>query len=203
MAGEGVRDDTREYYERRAPEYDETSWGALDPEHRAEAGDLERVVAALGPGRVLDVGCGTGFLSPQLGGRVVGVDASASMLAVARGRVPGARLVQAAVPPLPFRDRSFDRVFTAHFFGHLREEDRVRFLAEAARVGSELVVVDSAVQPGFPVEGWEERQLRDGSRYRIFKRHFTPEGLAEEVGGGTVLFAGRAFVAVASRSVDG
>jgi hypothetical protein len=36
--------------------------------------------------------------------------------------------------------------------------------------------------------------LNDGSRWRVFKRVFTPEGLASELGG-DVLHAGRHFVA--------
>src|SRR5207249_3102475 len=50
----------REYYARRAAEYDATSWDALDPVER-EA--VEGFVAALAPGRVLDIGCGTGYLT--------------------------------------------------------------------------------------------------------------------------------------------
>ena len=43
---------------------------------------------------------------------------------------------------------------------------------------------------------WQERVLNDGSRWQVYKRFFTPEGLRAELGGGEVLFAGRWFVAV-------
>jgi len=98
--------------------------------------------------------------------------------------------------PLPFPSASFDRVFTAHFFGHLEEPDRTSFLAEARRVAPELVVVDAAVRPDRDRAAMQERVLNDGTRWEIYKRYFEPDQLAAELGGGEVLFAGRWFVAV-------
>ena len=40
--------------------------------------------------------------------------------------------------------------------------------------------------------------LNDGSRWQVYKRFFASEQLAEELGGGRTLFAGRWFVAVQS-----
>jgi demethylmenaquinone methyltransferase/2-methoxy-6-polyprenyl-1,4-benzoquinol methylase len=85
-------------------------------------------------------------------------------------------------------------VFTGHFYGHLPPSERARFLAEAARVAAEIVVVDTAARPGVPAEHWDERVLRDGSRHRVFKRYLTPSGLAREIDG-EVLYGGRWFVA--------
>ena len=48
------------------------------------------------------------------------------------------------------------------------------------------------------IEEHQERILKDGSRWEVYKRYFTPEGLAVELGGGETLFAGRWFVAVRS-----
>jgi demethylmenaquinone methyltransferase/2-methoxy-6-polyprenyl-1,4-benzoquinol methylase len=101
---------------------------------------------------------------------------------------------------LPFADGSFDRLFTGHFYGHLQDRDREAFLAEAHRVASELVIVDSALRPDHDPEEWQERVLNDGSRYEVYKRFFDPEALAQELGGGSVLHAGHWFVMVSSRS---
>ena len=80
--------------------------------------------------------------------------------------------------------------------GHLEEPERSVFLREARRVAPELVVVDSALtNDAQPVE-WQERVLTDGSRWQVYKRFFEAEELAEELGGGRTLFAGRWFVAV-------
>ena len=92
--------------------------------------------------------------------------------------LPGGRAVQGDAVPLPFADDAFDRVFTANFYGHLLADERAAFLAEARRVAPALVVLDAALQPGGAAEEWQERKLNDGSRHRVYKRFFTPEGLA-------------------------
>jgi ubiquinone/menaquinone biosynthesis C-methylase UbiE len=192
----------REYYDRRATEYDDWYEGTglhaarERPGWEGEVAELERTVAALPPARVVDVACGTGFLTRHLRGEVVGLDQSARMLAVARDRAPGAAFVEGDALELPFADGAFDRVFTGHFYGHLDREERTRFLAEAARVATELVVVDSALRDEVDAEEWQERVLKDGSRHRVYKRYFTGEGLADELGGGAVLMTGRWFVVV-------
>ena len=150
---------------------------------------------ALPAAATLDVACGTGFLTRHLRGVVIGLDQSAAMVAIARERIPGGRVVGDAVP-LPFEDGSFDRVFTGHFYGHLRAGERERFLAEALRVAGELVVVDSAVRPDHDAEEEQERTLNDGSMHRVYKRYFTGAGLAAELAGGEVLHDGDWFVMV-------
>lgn len=190
------------YYEARAAEYDDWYRGlgrfdGLDRPHwQDELHALERTLEALPPLRTLDVACGTGFLTQHLRGDVSGIDQSGSMLEIARERVPAATLVQGDALPLPFPDDSFERVFTAHFYGHLEEADRLAFLAEARRVAPELVVVDAAVRPDRDRVGTQERILNDGTRWQVYKRYFAPDELAAELGGGETLFAGLWFVAV-------
>ena len=120
------------------------------------------------------------------------------MLEEARGQAPNASYVQGDALSLPFEDGAFERVFTAHFYGHLEGHDRERFLAEARRLAPELVVVDSALRDEVDPEERQERILNDGSRWEVYKRYFEPQALAEELGGGETVFAGRWFVAVRS-----
>jgi SAM-dependent methyltransferase len=194
----------RAYYDRRAAEYDDWWLGGGLFAERDRLGwheEVERVcevVHALAPCRVLDVACGTGFLTQHLRGEVVGLDQSPAMLEVASARLPGARVVQGDAVPLPFADGEFDRVFTGHFYGHLLPAERERCLAEAGRVAGELVVVDSALREGVDAEEWQERVLKDGTRHRVYKRYFTGAALADELGGGDVLHDGRWFVVVAA-----
>ena len=70
--------------------------------------------------------------------------------------------------------------------------------SEARRVAGQLVVVDSAVREGVDAEQWQERVLNDGTRHRVYKRYFTGQALADELGGGDVLHDGRWFVVVAA-----
>jgi demethylmenaquinone methyltransferase/2-methoxy-6-polyprenyl-1,4-benzoquinol methylase len=193
------------YYDARAREYDEWYEGlgrfdGLDrPQWDDEVRELEGVVASLPPVRTLDVACGTGFLTRHLRGEIVGLDQSASMLAIAQERVPAGEFVQGDALELPFEDGSFDRVFTGHFYGHLELGERERFLREARRVAPELVVVDSAKRSDRQDEEQQERILNDGSRWEVYKRHFIGAGLATELGRGEVLHEGRWFVVVRSR----
>jgi ubiquinone/menaquinone biosynthesis C-methylase UbiE len=200
-----VGEQMRAYYERRAREYDDW-WlgrgvfaGRDRPGWAEEVDGLTTVLGGLPPGRVLDVACGTGFLTQHLRGEVTGLDQSAGMLEIGAARVPAARMVQADAVPLPFEDHSFDRVFTSHFYGHLLPDERERFLAEARRVAGHVVIVDSALRDGVEREEWQERVLNDGSRHRVYKRFFTAAELAAELGrGAEVLHEGRWFVAVAA-----
>jgi ubiquinone/menaquinone biosynthesis C-methylase UbiE len=190
------------YYDARAPEYDEWYLGIGKfaerdrPDWEVETAELIGVLERLPAASTLDVACGTGFLTRHLRGEITGVDQSARMLEVAAERVPDGRFVQADALDLPFAGGEFDRLFTGHFYGHLDEGERTRFLAEARRVARELVVVDSAERPDSPPDGMQERVLNDGSRWEVLKRYFTAERLVVELGGGETLLGGRWYVAV-------
>ncbi len=87
--------------------------------------------------KVLDIGCGAGFLANELaqqGIAVTGFDASEESLEVARrydvtGRV---RYQYGDANHLPFADKSFDVACALDFLEHV--EDPARIVAEAARV---------------------------------------------------------------------
>lgn len=195
----------RAYYQARAGEYDDWWLGSgrfAQPVRHGwseEVAELIELVAGLPPQSVLDVACGTGFLTAHLAGEVTALDQSTEMLAIAAERVGhGARVICGEAVPLPFGADEFDFVFTSHFYGHLPPDEREAFLVEARRVASYLVVVDSAMRDDTEPEEWQERVLDDGSRHRVYKRFFRASDLAEELGGATVLHDGRWFVAVAS-----
>lgn len=192
------------YYDRRAPEYDDWYLGIGlyedrdRPDWDAELDELTRAIAGLPAARTLDVACGTGFLTQHLQGEIVGLDASEAMIEIAEQRVPGAAFLVGDALDLPFDDQSFDRIFTGHFYGHLEDEDRRRFLAEARRIAAELVVADSSQAHSPVAEEFQPRVLKDGSRWEVYKRYFTSNGLATELGGGSVFCENRWFVAVRS-----
>jgi ubiquinone/menaquinone biosynthesis C-methylase UbiE len=192
----------RQYYDVRANEYDEW-WqdeGRFTARERPgwdeDVAAVCAAVAALPPARTLDLACGTGFLTAHLRGEITGLDQSAQMLEVARRRLPDAELVQGDALAPQFEPGGFDRVFTGHFYGHLDEAQRAEFLRAARELADELVVVDSASRPDRADEEWEERVLNDGSRHAVYKRRFTADALAAELGGGETVHAGPWFVAV-------
>jgi ubiquinone/menaquinone biosynthesis C-methylase UbiE len=192
----------KEYYDLRAPTYDDWYLGrgryaARDAAAwEADLAGLVATIEALPPARTLDVACGTGFLTRHLRGVVTALDQSANMLAVAGEQAPQATLVQGDGLALPFEDASFDRVFTGHFYGHLDPDERERFLVEARRVARELVVVDAAERPDHDREEIQQRELPDGTVWPVLKRYFTAQSLASELGGGETLHAGPWFLAV-------
>lgn len=89
------------------------------------------------PCRVLDVGCGGGFLSNDIalrGREVIGIDLAADALAVARAHDASERVryLQGDAFALPFKDRSFDAVCAMDLLEHLETPGRA--IAEASRV---------------------------------------------------------------------
>lgn len=84
---------------------------------------------------VLDLGCGTGnaaALAIGEGRRVIGLDAAAGMLAIARSRVPDAEFVEADFTALPLPDAHADVTLAVHAV--LFAEDRLAALREWRRV---------------------------------------------------------------------
>jgi SAM-dependent methyltransferase len=92
--------------------------------------------AALGPNEtVLDIGTGTGTaarLALGEGRRVIGLDAAAGMLEIARRDVPGVEFLEADFTRIPLADGSVQAVLAVHAL--LFADDRVAALREWLRV---------------------------------------------------------------------
>lgn len=140
----------RSIWEARAGDYDETGHETTTPEQDAAWRALLGGWAGPAPIDVVDVGCGTGFLSLRLaahGHRVVGVDAADAMraLAVTKAARAGVEIdVRAGdALALPLEDASVDLVVERHVIwtianpvGALREWARV------LRPGGRVVLVE-------------------------------------------------------------
>ena len=134
---------TQEGYAMWAPFYDEPGNALLEIEQPI----VREILDGLPVGVALDAACGTGrhtaYLA-QLGHRVIGVDSSSEMLAVAQAKVPGGEFHQAELEALPLADDSVDLVVCAIALSHV--EDIAPVFAEFVRVlrpGGNLVVSDS------------------------------------------------------------
>jgi demethylmenaquinone methyltransferase/2-methoxy-6-polyprenyl-1,4-benzoquinol methylase len=113
-------------------------------------------MAQVKPGeRALDICCGTGDLAFALqaaGARVVGIDFSPAMLAVARERAKNLPDSNAAAPlqflcadalKIPFDDNSFDVVTVGYGLRNLSSWERgLEEMARAARPGGRLLVLE-------------------------------------------------------------
>ena len=103
------------------------------------------------PQRILDVGCGTGYLLRQFAARrpraveLAGLDPASAMIGAARAAAPDGRLrwLQGTAEELPFPGGSFDLVVSTTSFDHW--VDQQVGLAQCARVlapGGWLVLAD-------------------------------------------------------------
>ena len=118
-------------------------------------------------GSALDVACGSGRLTAELaklarGGRVVGLDFSPAMLAVARRDHPSLAFVEGDALNLPFEAGTFDAATMA--FGLRNLADPVLGLREMTRVAARAVVLEFLRPPRGPV----------GSAYRLYLRTLLP-----------------------------
>jgi SAM-dependent methyltransferase len=105
-----------------------TGEGGFNPSWQRHVAGYAHAARVLPPGRVLDLGCGTGHSFHLLAPReTVGVDADAESL---EGQ--DRETVVADMRELPFEDDSFDSVIAAHSLEHVPNPEAV--LAEVARV---------------------------------------------------------------------
>jgi SAM-dependent methyltransferase len=150
----------RSAWDRRAAEYADPGlrrWAAAEPAWGIWAVP-EAQVGALPPGLagldVIELGCGTGYVSAwlaQRGARPVGLDISPAQLATARElqqrfglRFP---LLHASAEQVPFADAAFDLVISE--YGASIWCDPYQWIPEAARLlrpGGRLVFLVNAVQ---------------------------------------------------------
>ena len=103
----------------------------------------------------LDMGCGTGLLTERLESQAVGLDISASLLSTAQARLHGrerSHLVMGDAGALPFRDSSFDVVFSVTVLQNT--SDPLSSVKEMKRVGRAKAGV-TALKKAFTRESFE------------------------------------------------
>lgn len=142
--------------------------------HELAGGVLEWLNAQMGE-FVLDLGCGDGQLTQRLaatGAHVLGVDASADMVAAARER--GIEAEQANAELLPFHDATFDAVFSNAALHWVRDHESMlaqvhrvlkpggRFVAEMGGHGN-IAAIRVALMAVLERHGYGDRE--DGVNY--------------------------------------
>ena len=141
----------REHWDARAPTFDDDEEHGLFSEEQRRAW-LELLASTVGaaPLRVLDVGCGTGFLAlrlAELGHSVTGVDLAERMLERARAKAEAADLSvdfrSGDAAALELGDETYDVVVARHVIWNL--PDPRQGVAEWVRVlrpGGSLLLVE-------------------------------------------------------------
>jgi ubiquinone/menaquinone biosynthesis C-methylase UbiE len=134
----------------RAQQYDEGWLGDLHHQIADRTADLA-LTCVPAPRRILDVGCGTGYLLGRLAARapqaeaLAGIDAAPAMIRAAQGKATDSRLrfVVGTAEQLPWPAATFDLVVSTTSFDHWA--DQRAGLAQCARVlvpGGRLVLAD-------------------------------------------------------------
>ena len=190
-------EEQKRYYAARAPEYDDWWYRRgryeLEPDAlerwQADVAEAEAALEAFAPGgHVLELAAGTGIWTRKLvrlADRVVAVDANAETLAL---NTSDAELVRGDVLEWRPAER-FDLVFFSFWLSHVPEERFDEFwslVRGALGAGGRVFLVDSGAGDTAhtgtdQAEGEETRSLADGRTFRIVKRRWPPDELANRV----------------------
>jgi ubiquinone/menaquinone biosynthesis C-methylase UbiE len=215
-----------QYYDQRAPQYDEaythgtgTASIAQPDVFVREAVTLADVVGRTVSGRLLDLACGTAYWFPHYALHCPSVtmfDQSASMLAQARRRVeafdcaPPCVFVQGDVLEHRFAPGSHDYALIGFLLSHLtpsQEGDVFRVIRRVLGTSGRFLILESAWTPlraqyNRKVE-LQPRALSDGRRFEIYKRYIDHEDIArwrtEHAADVQVEYFGDALCAVSGR----
>jgi ubiquinone/menaquinone biosynthesis C-methylase UbiE len=116
-------------------------------------------------GRVLEIGVGSGLNLPLYGGGVdvlVGLDPSARLLSMARGRAARTgvrtRLIRASATRIPFADDTVDTVVLTWTLCSLPDPGAaLREMERVLRRSGALLFVEHGLSPGPTVREWQHR----------------------------------------------
>ena len=158
--------------------------------YRTELTD-QAVLDAIGPcagQRVLDAGCGEGYLARRLaalGADVVGIDACQGLIDAAEGLPPerpgSLSFTRASVDAIPAGDGYFDLVVCNHLFSHLQDPaDAIHEFGRVLRSGGRLIIL--TLHPCFYTEHSEHGAMDSVPARRYFAsrgvdQHFLVDGL--------------------------
>jgi ubiquinone/menaquinone biosynthesis C-methylase UbiE len=133
--------DVEDGYTKWAPRYD-----GPNPAIELEQPIVHRMLEAVPVGVALDAACGTGRHAAklaELGHKVIGVDTTEAMLAVARDKVPDADFRIGRLEALPLEDDSVDVITCTLALTHVEDLAPVtREFARVLRAGGEIVLAD-------------------------------------------------------------
>lgn len=175
------------YYRRRAAEYDVTAYGDV----AAARIRIARLVAQLRPaGAVLEIACGTGLWTEALAGwadTVTAIDAAPEAIAIARDRVRQPTVSFAVADVFSWAPGTrFDVIFFSAWLSHVPASRFGQFwqlLGQLLASNGRVLFIDEhvgergkeAYLPG--LDEVVERQLTDGSTFRVIKNFVDPPQL--------------------------
>lgn len=187
-----------DYYEERAPEYDElyAGHGPGIGEPQAYIKDVQEISAicrAFGRGHLIDIGCGTGYWLQYYATNckeITLVDQSRNMLVQCQKRTKElppdiiVHFIKGDIFHIRFLSRIFDTALLGFLISHLTEADEQILFTKIngiLRPKAEILWIDgywSALrQKNREKEGSQTRTLNDGRSFTIFKRYFNDQDI--------------------------
>lgn len=187
-----------EYYDERAPEYDEIYLGRPPgiPEPQAYREDVEAIKAiciSFGCGHLIDIGCGTGYWLPYYGkncAEITLVDQSRRMLAECQKRVKelntgvDVHFVKGNFFDVRFFSKVYDTAVIAFLVSHLKEESEGVFwkkLKGILKPKAEMLWIDGSWsqtrKKHRAKEGSQKRTLNDGRSFTILKKYYNEKDI--------------------------
>jgi len=174
-----IEHDVEEGYTKRSQIYD-----SPNPAIEGEEPVVRAILDDLPIGDALDAACGTGRHAAhlaELGHRVVGVDGTEAMLAVAREKLPDVDLRLGRLEDLPLEDACVDVVTCALALTHVPDLAPVmREFARVLRPGGTAVLSDMHpfnTMVGGGIAGFSDGDLRKGIPYVLNRTHLVSDYL--------------------------
>ena len=164
-------------FDKRAASYDDGFEGKFSKKfYRVLLSRLDLAPSS----KVLDVGCGTGYLLENMAERQAiqgyGIDATQNMIDIAKEKCPDMTIQTSACEKTPFDDGTFDILTACMAYHHF--SDKSGFIKEAARIlktGGCLYIADPRFP--FPVRKTINGVLR---LFKVTGKFFTPQEIADD-----------------------
>jgi len=189
-----TRQELFEYYNERAPEYEDFYWGDSPPRlfspdvYKNDTMTIRELLPGYVKGKCLDIACGTGFWLPVYEKNCTAItliDQSAGVLAECRKKIKSlgiegkTRLIRDEVFGYTFKTGEFDSALIGFLVSHLNDNE-LYTLFNLLR----FVIIDSAwndelIKMGRSKTGMINRSLKDGREFEIYKRYFNEYDLRE------------------------
>jgi ubiquinone/menaquinone biosynthesis C-methylase UbiE len=190
-----------DYYNERAPEYEEFYWGIfpkkiINPDiYKSDTLNIQKLLPDCITGNCIDVACGTGFWLPVYEkncSKITLIDQSASVLAECAKKIQKlgieskTELKRADIYKYHLKTPEYYCTFIGFLISHLSDtklDELFTILKKMVKSGGICTIIDSSWNRKFTQkwgrskEGMTKRILSDGREFNIYKRYFNKQDL--------------------------
>jgi demethylmenaquinone methyltransferase/2-methoxy-6-polyprenyl-1,4-benzoquinol methylase len=189
-----------EYYDERAPEYEDFYRGKFpakvpDPAiYQNDTINIQKLLPGYISGKCIDLACGTGFWLPVYEKnctKITLIDQSENVLAECRKKIQKlgignkTEIIRNDIFGYPFSEHEYDSVLMGFVISHFTEtglDDFFRVIRKIIRPGGRFIIMDSVwneiiAKIRSNKAGLIKRSLKDGRKFEIFKRYFEKQDL--------------------------